>query len=180
MVLRCPQVLHWESTSAHVNVTWHRNDSAVAVPGEEESRVWVQDGVLWIVPASQADSGTYICTVRSAPWGQEAGRGALPQRMLAWHLEQPGLPNAAHRWEPTYVCLAVPVIPPTWEPVPDILTVPCLPLLGSLSVTSMKRMSLVTLSGAGFLSLSLLNLQFFVFICHACTGFMYLRIRLLH
>ncbi|XP_065785774.1 interleukin-1 receptor type 2 isoform X2 [Muntiacus reevesi] len=68
LVMRCPQVLHWESTSAHVNVTWHRNDSAVAVPGEEESRVWVQDGALWIVPASQADSGTYICTVRNASY----------------------------------------------------------------------------------------------------------------
>ncbi|OWK10555.1 IL1R2 [Cervus elaphus hippelaphus] len=68
LVLRCPQVLHWESTSAHVNVTWHRNDSALAVPGEEESRVWVQDGALWIVPASQADSGTYICTVRNASY----------------------------------------------------------------------------------------------------------------
>uniref|UniRef100_A0A8C6CIR3 Interleukin 1 receptor type 2 n=1 Tax=Moschus moschiferus TaxID=68415 RepID=A0A8C6CIR3_MOSMO len=68
LVLRCPQVLHWESTSAHVSVTWHRNDSAVVVPGEEESRVWVQDGALWIVPASQADSGTYICTVRNASY----------------------------------------------------------------------------------------------------------------
>lgn len=68
MVLRCPQVLHWESTSAHVNVTWHRNDSAAAVPGEEESRVWVQDGALWIVPASRADSGSYICTTRNASY----------------------------------------------------------------------------------------------------------------
>ncbi|XP_052505476.1 interleukin-1 receptor type 2 [Budorcas taxicolor] len=68
LVLRCPQVLHWESTSAHVNVTWRRNDSAAAVPGEEESRVWVQDGALWIVPASRADSGSYICTTRNASY----------------------------------------------------------------------------------------------------------------
>ena len=75
-------MLHWESTSAHVNVTWHRNDSAAAVPGEEESRVWVQDGALWIVPASRADSGSYICTTRSAPWGQEEGRGLSHSRCL--------------------------------------------------------------------------------------------------
>ena len=76
LVLTCPQVLHWESTSAHVNVTWRRNDSTVAVPGEEESRVWVQDGALWIVPASQADSGTYICTVRSALGDKKRGGGS--------------------------------------------------------------------------------------------------------
>ncbi|XP_069439911.1 interleukin-1 receptor type 2 isoform X3 [Ovis canadensis] len=68
LVLRCPQVLHWESTSAHVNVTWRRNDSAAAGPAEEESRVWVQDGALWIVPASRADSGSYICTTRNASY----------------------------------------------------------------------------------------------------------------
>ncbi|GAB5569519.1 interleukin-1 receptor type 2 isoform X1 [Prionailurus iriomotensis] len=66
VVLKCPQVQYWlwESVSLHVNVTWHKNDSARTIPGEEETRMWVQDGALWILPALQEDSGTYLCTVR--------------------------------------------------------------------------------------------------------------------
>lgn len=66
VVLRCPQERYWLGASArpHVNMTWRKNDSATAVPGKEGPRVWVQDGALWMVPAVQGDSGTYVCTVR--------------------------------------------------------------------------------------------------------------------
>ena len=66
VVLKCPQAQYWlrESVSPHVNVTWHKNDSARTIPGEEETRMWVQDGALWILPALQEDAGTYLCTVR--------------------------------------------------------------------------------------------------------------------
>lgn len=66
VVLRCPQAWYrWlDSASSHVNVTWRKNDSTRMVPEEEETRMWVQDNALWILPALQGDSGTYICTVR--------------------------------------------------------------------------------------------------------------------
>ncbi|XP_047637306.1 interleukin-1 receptor type 2 [Phacochoerus africanus] len=70
VAMRCPQVPYWDSASAGVNVTWRRNDSTT-IPGEEKTRVWVQDGALWIVPALQGDSGTYICTVRNASYCDE-------------------------------------------------------------------------------------------------------------
>ncbi|XP_006870798.1 PREDICTED: LOW QUALITY PROTEIN: interleukin-1 receptor type 2 [Chrysochloris asiatica] len=63
VVLRCPQA---RSASPHLNIMWHKNDSGRLVPGDEETRMWVQDGALWILPALQRDSGTYICTVRNA------------------------------------------------------------------------------------------------------------------
>ncbi|XP_059972951.1 interleukin-1 receptor type 2 [Mesoplodon densirostris] len=71
VAMRCPQVPYWDSASIHLNVTWRRNDSTTMVPGEEEMRVWVQDGSLWIVPALRGDSGTYICTVRNASYCDE-------------------------------------------------------------------------------------------------------------
>ncbi|XP_058540519.1 interleukin-1 receptor type 2 isoform X1 [Neofelis nebulosa] len=73
VVLKCPQVQYWlwESVSPHVNVTWHKNDSARTIPGEEETRMWVQDGALWILPALQEDSGTYLCTVRNTSYCDE-------------------------------------------------------------------------------------------------------------
>ncbi|KAM9212055.1 interleukin-1 receptor type 2 [Dugong dugon] len=73
VVLRCPQARSWLQTSAssHFNTTWHKNDSGRMVPGEEEKRLWVQDGALWILPALQRDSGTYVCTVRNASYCDE-------------------------------------------------------------------------------------------------------------
>ncbi|EPY79233.1 interleukin-1 receptor type 2 precursor [Camelus ferus] len=71
VAIRCPQLLYWDDASAHINMTWRKNESAVTVPGEEEARVWVQDGVLWIVPASRGDSGTYTCTLRNASYCDE-------------------------------------------------------------------------------------------------------------
>ncbi|XP_060025663.1 interleukin-1 receptor type 2 [Lagenorhynchus albirostris] len=71
VAMRCPQGPYWDSTTTHVSVTWRRNNSATMVPGEEELRVWVQDGSLWIVPASRGDSDTYICTVRNASYCDE-------------------------------------------------------------------------------------------------------------
>ncbi|KAM7079276.1 LOW QUALITY PROTEIN: interleukin-1 receptor type 2 [Molossus nigricans] len=73
VVLRCPQVRYWLGASArpHVNMTWHKNDSAPVAPGKDGPRVWVQDGALWLVPAVQGDSGTYICTVRNASYCDE-------------------------------------------------------------------------------------------------------------
>ncbi|XP_033031526.1 interleukin-1 receptor type 2 isoform X1 [Trachypithecus francoisi] len=69
VALRCPQVPYrlWASVSPHINLTWHKNDSARMVPGEE-TRMWAQDGVLWLLPALQEDSGTYICTTRNASY----------------------------------------------------------------------------------------------------------------
>nr|XP_015094234.1 interleukin-1 receptor type 2 isoform X1 [Vicugna pacos] len=71
VAIRCPQLLYWDDASAHINMTWRKNESAVTVPGEEEARVWVQDGVLWIVPALRGDSGTYTCTLRNASYCDE-------------------------------------------------------------------------------------------------------------
>lgn len=73
VVLRCPQAWYrWlDSASSHVNVTWRKNDSTRMVPEEEETRMWVQDNALWILPALQGDSGTYICTVRNASYCYE-------------------------------------------------------------------------------------------------------------
>ncbi|XP_053445816.1 interleukin-1 receptor type 2 isoform X2 [Nycticebus coucang] len=67
VVLRCPQVPYWlwASASLHVDLTWHKNDSARMVPGEE-TRLWAQDGALWVLPVLKGDSGTYICTTRNA------------------------------------------------------------------------------------------------------------------
>ncbi|XP_039696030.1 interleukin-1 receptor type 2 isoform X1 [Pteropus medius] len=73
VVLRCPQVRYWlgASASPHVNLTWRKNDSAGMAPGGEETQVRVEDGALWIVPALQGNSGTYICTVRNASYCDE-------------------------------------------------------------------------------------------------------------
>ncbi|XP_037004756.2 interleukin-1 receptor type 2 isoform X1 [Artibeus jamaicensis] len=73
VVLRCPQVRYWlgASASPHINLTWRKNDSARLIPGKEETRVWVQDGALWILPAMQKDSGTYICTIRNSSYCDE-------------------------------------------------------------------------------------------------------------
>ncbi|XP_006920844.1 interleukin-1 receptor type 2 [Pteropus alecto] len=73
VVLRCPQVRYWlgASASPRVNLTWRKNDSAGMAPGGEETQVWVEDGALWIVPALQGNSGTYICTVRNASYCDE-------------------------------------------------------------------------------------------------------------
>ncbi|XP_023067114.1 interleukin-1 receptor type 2 isoform X4 [Piliocolobus tephrosceles] len=70
VALRCPQVPYrlWASVSPHINLTWHKNDSARMIPGEEETRMWAQDGALWLLPALQEDSGTYICTTRNASY----------------------------------------------------------------------------------------------------------------
>ncbi|XP_023371561.1 interleukin-1 receptor type 2 isoform X2 [Otolemur garnettii] len=67
VVLRCPQMPYWlwASASLHVDLTWRKNDSAHTVPGEE-TRMWAQDGTLWVLPVLQGDSGTYICTTRNA------------------------------------------------------------------------------------------------------------------
>ncbi|XP_047301756.1 interleukin-1 receptor type 2 isoform X5 [Homo sapiens] len=70
VALRCPQVPYWlwASVSPRINLTWHKNDSARTVPGEEETRMWAQDGALWLLPALQEDSGTYVCTTRNASY----------------------------------------------------------------------------------------------------------------
>ncbi|XP_012582775.1 PREDICTED: interleukin-1 receptor type 2 isoform X2 [Condylura cristata] len=67
VILRCPQVRSWwwDSATTHITLTWRKNDSAGMIP-EEQTRVRVQDGALWMLPVSQEDSGTYICTVRNA------------------------------------------------------------------------------------------------------------------
>nr|XP_055184845.1 interleukin-1 receptor type 2 isoform X2 [Nyctereutes procyonoides] len=73
VVLRCPQVQPWLWTSVnpHTSLAWRKNDSARMIPGKEETRMWVQDGALWILPALQEDSGTYICTARNASYCDE-------------------------------------------------------------------------------------------------------------
>ncbi|XP_076990078.1 interleukin-1 receptor type 2 isoform X2 [Tamandua tetradactyla] len=73
VVLRCPQMEHWLRTSAspHFNVMWHKNGSGVTLPGEEDTRVLVQRGALWILPALQGDSGTYVCTTRNASYCEQ-------------------------------------------------------------------------------------------------------------
>ncbi|XP_032980081.1 interleukin-1 receptor type 2 isoform X3 [Rhinolophus ferrumequinum] len=73
VVLQCPQMRYWLGASArpHVSLTWRKNDSAGMVPGGEETGVWVQDDAIWIVPAWQGHSGTYICTVRNASYCDE-------------------------------------------------------------------------------------------------------------
>ncbi|XP_037662831.1 interleukin-1 receptor type 2 isoform X2 [Choloepus didactylus] len=73
VVLKCPQMLYgsWTSARPHFSVTWHKNDSGVMVSAGEERRELAQDGALWILPALQGDSGTYVCTVRNASFCEE-------------------------------------------------------------------------------------------------------------
>lgn len=73
VVLPCPQMRYWlrAPASPHVSLTWRKNDSIRMIPGREDTGLWVQDGALWIVPAWQGDSGTYICTVRNASYCDE-------------------------------------------------------------------------------------------------------------
>ncbi|XP_008592785.1 PREDICTED: interleukin-1 receptor type 2 [Galeopterus variegatus] len=73
VVLRCPQVPYWlwASASPHINMTWHKKDSARTVPEEGDTCMRVQDGAIWVLPALQGDSGTYICTVRNASYCDE-------------------------------------------------------------------------------------------------------------
>ncbi|KAM6178219.1 interleukin-1 receptor type 2 [Rhynchocyon petersi] len=71
VVLRCPQALTWLQTSSSPQVTtWHRNDSGGMIE-LEDTRLWVQNRSLWILPALRSDSGTYICTVRNASYCAE-------------------------------------------------------------------------------------------------------------
>ncbi|XP_007957679.1 interleukin-1 receptor type 2 [Orycteropus afer afer] len=70
VVLRCPHEESWLWTSPHTNIMWHKNDSGRIIPGED-TRMWVQDRALWILPALQRDSGTYVCTIRNASYCDE-------------------------------------------------------------------------------------------------------------
>ncbi|XP_015417724.1 PREDICTED: interleukin-1 receptor type 2 isoform X3 [Myotis davidii] len=80
VVLRCPQTRYWLGATASPlgTVTWRKSSSAGPAPGED-GRVWVQDGDLWILPAQQGDSGTYLCTVRNASYCDQM---ALDLRVL--------------------------------------------------------------------------------------------------
>ncbi|XP_059514852.1 interleukin-1 receptor type 2 isoform X3 [Myotis daubentonii] len=80
VVLRCPQARYWlgATASPRGTVTWRKSGSAGPAPGED-GRVWVQDGDLWILPAQQGDSGTYLCTVRNASYCDQM---ALDLRVL--------------------------------------------------------------------------------------------------
>ncbi|KAM6179907.1 LOW QUALITY PROTEIN: interleukin-1 receptor type 2 [Erethizon dorsatum] len=72
VVLRCP--LEWSHREAVASpqhlFTWHKNSSAPLSPAEEQ-RVQAKDSALWIVPAVQADSGTYTCRFRNASHCEE-------------------------------------------------------------------------------------------------------------
>lgn len=66
VVLRCPLVPHSDtSSSSRSLLTWSKSDSSQLIPGDEP-RMWVKDDTLWVLPAVQQDSGTYICTFRNA------------------------------------------------------------------------------------------------------------------
>lgn len=72
VVLRCP--LTWPysdaSASSYPFLTWHKMNSSQLIPGDEP-RLWVKDASLWVLPAVQPDSGTYICTFRNASHCEE-------------------------------------------------------------------------------------------------------------
>ncbi|XP_055464177.1 interleukin-1 receptor type 2 isoform X1 [Psammomys obesus] len=66
VVLRCPLAPHWDaSSSSHSLLTWHKSGSSQLIPGHKP-RLWVKDDTLWLLPAEQQDSGTYVCTFRNA------------------------------------------------------------------------------------------------------------------
>ncbi|GAB1284918.1 Interleukin-1 receptor type 2 [Apodemus speciosus] len=66
VVLKCPLVPHSDASSgSHSLLTWSRLDSSRLIPGDEP-RMWVKGDTLWVLPAEQQDSGTYICTFRNA------------------------------------------------------------------------------------------------------------------
>lgn len=66
VVLRCPLAPHSDiSSSSHSFLTWSKLDSSQLIP-RDEPRMWVKGNILWILPAVQQDSGTYICTFRNA------------------------------------------------------------------------------------------------------------------
>ncbi|XP_052601028.1 interleukin-1 receptor type 2 [Peromyscus californicus insignis] len=72
VALRCPLI--WPhsdaSASSHTLLTWRKMNSSQLVPGDE-ARLWVEDATLWVVPAVQQDSGTYICTFRNTSHCEE-------------------------------------------------------------------------------------------------------------
>ncbi|XP_035308707.1 interleukin-1 receptor type 2 [Cricetulus griseus] len=72
VTLRCP--LKWPHSDASASfypfLTWHKMNSSQLIPGDEP-RLWVKDATLWVLPAVQKDSGTYICTFRNASHCEE-------------------------------------------------------------------------------------------------------------
>lgn len=80
--MRCPQGPYWDSATTHVSVTWRRNNSATMVPGEEELRVWVQDGGLWIVYQPRGGTLAPTSALSGQPLWDEGGKGG-PCRMDA-------------------------------------------------------------------------------------------------
>ncbi|XP_036024085.1 interleukin-1 receptor type 2 isoform X1 [Onychomys torridus] len=72
VALRCPLI--WPhsdaSASSHTLLTWRKMNSSQLIPGDEP-RLWVKDATLWVVPAVQQDSGTYICSFRNASHCEE-------------------------------------------------------------------------------------------------------------
>ncbi|KAM5227818.1 interleukin-1 receptor type 2 [Ctenodactylus gundi] len=70
VVLKCPEVPEAKvAANPEVSVTWRKNGSAEEIPGDEP-RMQVRRGALWILPASQDDSGTYTCTYRNSLYGR--------------------------------------------------------------------------------------------------------------
>ncbi|KAL6038078.1 hypothetical protein STEG23_001127 [Scotinomys teguina] len=63
VALRCPLI--WPHSDSHTLLTWRKMNSSQLIPGDEP-RLWVKDATLWVVPAVQQDSDTYICTFRNA------------------------------------------------------------------------------------------------------------------
>ncbi|KAH0504016.1 Interleukin-1 receptor type 2 [Microtus ochrogaster] len=58
------------STSSYPFLTWRKMNSSQLIPGDEP-RLLVKDASLWVLPAVQPDSGTYICTFRNASHCEE-------------------------------------------------------------------------------------------------------------
>ncbi|KAL1771840.1 interleukin-1 receptor type 2 [Sigmodon hispidus] len=72
VALRCPLIRpHSDaSASSYTLVTWRKMNSSQHI-SEDESRLWVKNATLWVLPAAQQDSGTYICTFRNASHCEE-------------------------------------------------------------------------------------------------------------
>ncbi|XP_040585462.1 interleukin-1 receptor type 2 isoform X2 [Mesocricetus auratus] len=70
VTLRCPLTWSHSDASSYPLLTWRKMNSSQLIPGDEP-RMWVKDATLWVLPAAQQDSGTYICTVRNASHCEE-------------------------------------------------------------------------------------------------------------
>ncbi|XP_053162595.1 interleukin-1 receptor type 2 isoform X2 [Hemicordylus capensis] len=60
---------HMDTLDLDLNFTWYKNNLTAMIPvGIGETRILLQDGDLWFLPASLEDAGEYICIQRNSSY----------------------------------------------------------------------------------------------------------------